>query len=91
LPLRYGPRLIQCCAAGLGADIIPCLTFLTEHVELDIGHTKFNHAQLCRLLDAHPGHALTLAAAGSAALDAYQRFLEDCVDLSTAHLLAAVP
>jgi hypothetical protein len=90
LPLRYGPPLIRRCADALGADIIPCLSFLTEHVELDIGHTKFNHAQLCRFLDAHPGDALTLAAAGSAALDAYHRFLEDCVDGAQTHVLASV-
>ena len=45
---------------------------------LDVGHTKFNARELGKLLQAHPGFLEALAAAGSAALQAYAQFLADC-------------
>lgn len=89
LPLRYGRELIGRCTELLGADVVPCLSFLTEHVELDIGHTKFNHLQLTRFLEAHPEHVEQLADAGARALEAYAAFLDDCADLALAPAAAA--
>ena len=41
------------------------LSFLTGHVELDVGHTKFNRRQLAAFLDERPFALDALVAAGS--------------------------
>jgi hypothetical protein len=82
LPLRYGNALIQRCAEALGDDIMSCLSFLTEHVELDVGHTKFNARELEKLIRRNPSWIPALITAGSSALDAYAEFLDDCLALT---------
>ncbi len=81
LSVAYGPRLIEHCTAILGARILEALSFLTDHVELDVGHTHFNRLQLNSLLNEHPSFLPELISAGSAALDAYAMFLDDCLGL----------
>jgi hypothetical protein len=84
LSIVHGKPLIENCARRLGPDIVRGLSFLEEHIEVDAGHTKFNAAELARLLDRHPTFVQPLAAAGSDALDAYAMFLDDCVDSAAA-------
>jgi hypothetical protein len=79
---EFGAPFIRRCVEILGGDIQSCLTFVQDHVELDVGHTKFNANQLTRLLEQHPMFLGPLLNAGAKALDAYGRFLEDCLDLS---------
>jgi hypothetical protein len=78
LSIVHGRALIASCVARLGRDIVAGLSFLEEHVEVDAGHTKFNAAELSRLVEAHPSFVPHLAAAGADALDAYAMFLGDC-------------
>jgi hypothetical protein len=85
LPLIYGEPLIARCLEVFGAEIMPKLSFVTAHVELDIGHTKFNARELAKLIDQAPESLLALVIAGSAALDAYSQFLTDCVELAERH------
>jgi hypothetical protein len=80
LPLRYGNALIQRCAETLGGDIVHCLNFLTEHVELDVGHTKFNARELKN--QRNPVWIPAMITAGSSALNAYAEFLDDCLTLT---------
>ncbi len=84
LSIVHGKHLIENCVARLGKDIVHGLSFLEEHVEVDAGHTKFNAAELGRLVSKHPTFVGPLATAGSAALDAYAMFLDDCANLATA-------
>jgi hypothetical protein len=79
LPVRYGEQMIGAWVRCLGKEILPCLSFLTEHIELDVGHTKFNAALLDRLLDGAPERVPVLVRAGSEVLDAYGQFLTDCL------------
>ena len=79
LSVRFGPRLIEQCVRLLGRPVLEGLSFLREHVELDVSHTGFNRRQLERLLAQEPRCVAPLAAAGTAALTAYGRFLEDCL------------
>jgi hypothetical protein len=72
----------------LGPDILPSLSFVTEHIDLDIEHTKFNARELASLIDRNPESLPALVAAGSAALDAYAQFLADCVELAENHCRA---
>jgi hypothetical protein len=85
LSSRYGQRLITNCVAQLGREILGCLTFLTDHVELDVGHTKFNTRTLEKFLTHHPTCVSALVEAGTAALDAYAQFLSDCLERARRH------
>jgi hypothetical protein len=67
------------CARLLGPDSNETLSFLTEHVEVDQGHTKFNELQLERLLAYDRTFAPALARTGAMALDIYGNFLAECL------------
>jgi hypothetical protein len=82
LSVTYGPVMLRRCSELLGAQILQGLSFLEDHVALDAGHTHFNRLQLGRLLEQRPDFLSGLAAAGSAALDAYVVFLDDCFNLA---------
>ena len=82
LPLRYGNRFISHCVDVLGAAIVPCLSFVTEHIVLDAGHTDFNARAIAKLLDCRPACLPALVSAGIAILDAYAQFLADCAQLA---------
>lgn len=81
LSVSYGPLLIARCTELLGDGILQSLSFLRDHVTLDVGHTNFNRLQLSRVLQDHPAFLPGLIAAGSEALRAYALFLEDCLRL----------
>jgi hypothetical protein len=81
LSVAYGPRLLERCTGLLGEAIREGLSFLSDHVALDAGHTNFNRLQLERLLEDQPDFLSGLVTAGSAALDAYAMFLGDCMGL----------
>ncbi len=76
---RHGAPLLAHCAAILGKETLEGLSFLEEHVAIDVGHTKFNARQLDGFLKQRPDALPALVAAGSAALDAYAAFLGDCL------------
>lgn len=78
LSVRFGPRLINRCVELVGRSVLDGLSFLREHVSLDVGHTAFNRKQMERLLAQYPGLEPELVAAGSRALAAYRGFLGDC-------------
>ena len=82
LPLRYGGLFVARCLEIFGPEILSSLSFVTEHIDLDIGHTRFNAQELSKLINLIPEELPSLVAAGSAALDAYAQFLTDCVELA---------
>jgi hypothetical protein len=90
LPLIYGEPLITRCLEVFGAEIMPKLSFVTAHVELDIGHTRFNARELAQLMNLAPESLSALVTAGSAALDAYSQFLTDCVELAQQHCSSGI-
>ncbi len=83
LSITSGPVLIGNVAAVCGADRVQSLSFLTDHIAVDEGHTVFNRRQLNQVLAERPALAVPLAAAGSAALDAHARFIDDCAEVAT--------
>jgi hypothetical protein len=85
LPLRYGSLFVARCLEIFGPEILPSLSFVTEHIDLDIGHTHFNARQLSKLIELLPENLPDLVEAGSAALEAYAQFLADCVELAENH------
>lgn len=82
LSVGVGPGLLANAQALLGDDVLEDLTFLTDHVELDVGHTKFNRHQMAAFLNERPDAVDALVGAGAAALDAYRAFIADCVSLA---------
>jgi hypothetical protein len=79
LSVSLGPKLMLQSERLLGKEILRGLSFLREHVAVDAGHTRFNMAELEKLLSHTPGFAEPLGHAGSAALDAYAGFLSGCL------------
>jgi hypothetical protein len=87
LPVRFGPQLLERSRSVLGPDILPGLSFLQEHITLDVGHTRFNEMHLERLLRKNPDYLMPLVRTGEAALEAYSSFLHDCVQLARTQVL----
>ncbi|MGA2848808.1 MAG: GNAT family N-acyltransferase [Terracidiphilus sp.] len=85
LPLRYGRMFVARCLEIFGPKVLSSISFVTEHIDLDIGHTHFNAQQLSKLIDLLPESLPSLVSAGGAALDAYAQFLTDCVELAENH------
>lgn len=54
LPLRYGGKFVARCLEIFGPEILSSLSFVTEHIDLDIGHTQFNAQQLSKLMKLIP-------------------------------------
>jgi len=90
LSVNYGPELIGHCAQKIGPEVITRLSFVQDHVALDVGHTTFNRRELGKFLAAHPDYLDGLVDAGTQAIGAYQKYLEDCLiaaqDLKTARV-----
>lgn len=84
LPLHHGPQLIAQCQRVLGNEILACLSFIDEHITLDVGHTQFNTRQLERVLDDHPECVEPFVRAGAQVLKAYATFMHDCLGLAQA-------
>ncbi|RKH21853.1 hypothetical protein D7Y13_02685 [Corallococcus praedator] len=80
LSVVFAPRLIEQCKRVLGPDVMNSLTFIKEHVELDVGHTALNEVMLNKLLSQKPEHAVTIGKTGARALDIYLRFYGDCME-----------
>jgi pyrroloquinoline quinone (PQQ) biosynthesis protein C len=83
LSVREVPQMMEQFGKVLGEDVLNKLSFLKEHVALDIGHTALNEAMLSRLLNQRPEALDLLVRAGKRALSAYAQFLQDCVDHAT--------
>jgi hypothetical protein len=80
LSTTLGPRFLAQCLRLLGSEARQGLSFLDEHVTLDVGHTAFNRRQLQKLLEQHPHTASILGITGSLALQAYLDFFADCLE-----------
>jgi hypothetical protein len=84
LSVRFGPPLMQRVEALLGREVLDKLTFITEHVEVDAGHTALNEKMMARLLADRPDALEDLVRIGRAALEIYVRFFEECLTAADA-------
>jgi hypothetical protein len=82
LSVSVGPSLIEHCKKILGNEVIEGLSFLEEHIAIDVSHTHFNEKQLSKFLAEHPEQLESLIAAGEKALKAYSEFVNDCFELA---------
>ncbi len=78
-----GAPMLANVARVCGQERVAGLSFVRDHVDLDVGHTEFNRRQLLQLLADHEHFGETLGQAGSAALDAYGLFFHECVAAAT--------
>ncbi len=86
LSVDVGPILIKQCLEILGSDVVKGLSFLEEHIAIDVSHTHFNQKQMNKFLEQHPDMVMPLADTAKKALEAYQLFLNDCVQLAKAKM-----
>lgn len=82
----WGPRLFSLLVHKLGPDVLQHLSFIREHVAIDVGHTRYNQRALSRFIEQAPDAMTVLVEQGAAALDCYASYLEDCVALARRHL-----
>lgn len=82
LSVELGGPVLARCTQALGNDVMRGLSFLQEHVEIDVGHTKLNALALGRFMAEFPESEDVLVQAGEAALDAYGAFVDDCFALA---------
>jgi hypothetical protein len=75
-----GPRLVENVRRVLGEDVVAALSFLNEHIALDVGHTQLNAKMMEQLLLARPDQAAAMGAVGARALHIYLDFMGECVE-----------
>lgn len=80
------PRLVANVSRVLGEDVVKALSFLNEHIAIDVGHTQLNEKMMERFLVAHPQHAAAMGAVGAQAVHAYLDFMGECVERASALL-----
>jgi hypothetical protein len=88
LSVEYGAPLIANAVARLGKPIMTGLSFLEEHVAVDVGHTRFNEQRMAELLGARPDALEPLVESGSEALACYGQFLDDALEVADGVLRA---
>jgi hypothetical protein len=84
ISVTYGPLFFGHLVQLIGPDVLGCLSFIREHIALDVGHTHYNARVMEQFLKIAPGALEVLVAAGAGALDAYASYIEDCVQLAQA-------
>ncbi|EPX58125.1 hypothetical protein D187_004414 [Cystobacter fuscus DSM 2262] len=82
LAVYFGPRLMKQVDSVLGTEVSSLLSFMAEHVAVDVGHTLLNEKLLEEAISRSPEHARLYAEAGARALNAYIRFLGDCLRIA---------
>lgn len=75
----------------LGPEGMAGISFLQEHVELDVGHTQLNEKMMSRLLAARPAAAEPLGHIGSRAIDIYIAFMNECLSTARGAQRTATP
>ena len=85
LSVRHGSKVIEQAKKILGANITDNLSFMEEHVQIDVGHTQFNAKLLKNLLNKYPESLNALVKIGGDALDTYAGFLNHCLTRAKAH------
>ncbi|MEL7370281.1 MAG: iron-containing redox enzyme family protein, partial [Myxococcota bacterium] len=75
LSVSVGAFVIEQYKRLLGAAHLDQISFLTEHVEIDVGHTAFNQKLLQRLLAERPSALPAAIETGTSVLRIYGAFL----------------
>ena len=54
ISVAYAPKLLAACKRALGPEMKHGVSFLAEHVAIDVGHTAFNCRLMGELCTARP-------------------------------------
>jgi len=79
ISVAYGALFFAGIVQLVGSDVLSCLSFIREHISLDVGHTNYNMRLMGQFLEKAPAALEPLVAAGARALDIYASHLEDCM------------
>jgi hypothetical protein len=79
-----GPKQIQFTRDKCGDEVLKRLSFICDHVEIDIAHTEFNYLVLKDFLEQHPETLDPLIQTGKEASTIYLRFFDDCMQKAKA-------
>jgi hypothetical protein len=80
LSATYGAKVLQHTFKILGEDFREFLSFVDDHVRIDVAHTEFNRKVISEFISAYPHAVRDLIAAGKKALEIYGDFLNDCAE-----------
>lgn len=83
----FGP-IIEVWKRVLPPEVMSQLSFIKEHVELDVGHTQLNRKILGRLLSARPDAGEYLGTTGARSVDIYRTFVGEVLAAASAALAA---
>lgn len=86
ISVAWAGKFIANCKRVLGTEGLSGLSFLEEHAEIDVGHTKFNNQLMESLLEARPDAAPALGHIGVTALETYLSFFGECLSFARAAL-----
>jgi hypothetical protein len=78
----FGPKLMLQCERVLDPSVLAGLSFIKEHVAVDVGHTALNEKMMERLLRLRPDAVERLVAIGSEAIRTYVRFFGECLSVA---------
>ena len=90
LAVYFGPRLVKQVETVLGQEVAGKLTFLNEHVAVDVGHTLLNEKMLEEAITRSPEQGRIYAETGARAMTAYIHFLGECLRIAEAQVAARV-
>ncbi len=90
LSVVLGPRLLDHVSNRCGKSFIECLSFLDDHVRIDVAHTELNQKQLDAFLKEHPETLDVLVYTGKRALDTYMSFFQECLSIAADRYLKMV-
>lgn len=88
LSANEGAQILKHSFDILGKDIKDCLSFLDEHVKIDVAHTQFNRKVISNFLEKHPVFLEPLIQTGENALKTYGDFVMDCYQQAS-HLVVS--
>jgi hypothetical protein len=91
LAVYFGPRLVKQVEKVLGKDVADKLSFLNEHVAVDVGHTLLNERMLQEAITRSPEQGRIYAETGARAMTAYIHFLGDCLRIAEAQRASLRP
>lgn len=79
---QYGPPLMKACAQALCEEGRQSISFLSEHVHFDFGHTDTNFQVVADLIQLKPEFTEHLVKIGEQALNAYGDFLGEALHMA---------
>lgn len=82
LSATYGKEIMNYTYKILGEEIMHCLSFVDEHVRIDVAHTLYNRKAISEFLETNPHTVKDLSATGCNSLDIYGSFLAECYNLA---------